>query len=73
MLTMKGLFWNSNGLRDQAKPRFLFDLTKEQLLDFITILETKNRISVYLSSLIFVLIRIFLGDGPHQMYDQEAS
>jgi exonuclease III len=39
---MKGLFWNSNGLRDQAKPRFLFDLTKEQQLDFIAILETKK-------------------------------
>jgi exonuclease III len=40
---MKGLFWNNNGLRDQAKPRFPFDLTKEQLLDFITILETKKQ------------------------------
>jgi exonuclease III len=39
---MKGIFWNSNGLRDQAKTRFLFDLTKEQQLDFIALLETKK-------------------------------
>lgn len=40
---MKGLFWNSNGLRDQAKPRFLFDLTRDHNLDFIEILETKRK------------------------------
>jgi exonuclease III len=40
---MKGVFWNSNGLRDQAKVRFLFDLTKEHQLDFIAILETKRK------------------------------
>jgi hypothetical protein len=38
---MKWVFWNSNDLRDQAKPRFLFDTTKEQL-DFIALLETKR-------------------------------
>jgi exonuclease III len=40
---MKGVFWNSNGLRDQAKFRFLFDSTKEHNLDFIAILETKRK------------------------------
>jgi hypothetical protein len=39
---MKGLFWNSNGLRDQAKPRFLFDSVIEYQLDFIALLETKQ-------------------------------
>jgi exonuclease III len=39
---MKGLFWNSNCLRDQAKPRFLFDSVKEYNLDFIAILESKR-------------------------------
>jgi exonuclease III len=39
---MKGLFWNSNGLRDHAKPQLLCDLTKEQELDFIAILEIKK-------------------------------
>jgi exonuclease III len=39
---MKGVFWNSNGLRDQVKPRFLFDSVKEHLLDFIALLETKR-------------------------------
>jgi hypothetical protein len=40
---MKGVFWNSNGLRDQAKFRFLFDSTKEHNLDFIAILDTKRK------------------------------
>jgi exonuclease III len=39
---MKGVFWNSNGLRVQAKFRFLCDSTKEHQLDFIAILETKR-------------------------------
>jgi exonuclease III len=37
---MKGIFWNSNGLRDQVKPRFLFDSVKEYMLDFLAVLET---------------------------------
>jgi exonuclease III len=40
---MRGVFWNNNGLRDQAKFRFLFDSTKEHQLDFIAILETKRK------------------------------
>jgi hypothetical protein len=39
---MKGLFWNSNGLGDQAKLRFLFDSMIEHQLDFIALLETKK-------------------------------
>jgi exonuclease III len=39
---MKGICWNSNGLRDQAKPRFLFEASKEHMLDFIALLETKR-------------------------------
>jgi hypothetical protein len=39
---MKWLFWNNNGLRDHAKPRFLFDSTTEYQLDFIAILESKR-------------------------------
>jgi hypothetical protein len=39
---MKGLFWSSNGLRDWAKFRFLFDSSKDQQLYFIAILETKR-------------------------------
>jgi hypothetical protein len=39
---MNGMFWNSNCLRDQVKPRFLFDSVKEQQLDFIAISESKR-------------------------------
>jgi hypothetical protein len=39
---MKGLFWNSNVLGDQAKPRFLFDSMIELQLDFIALLERKK-------------------------------
>jgi exonuclease III len=39
---VKGVFWNSNGLRNQAKFRFLCESSKEDLLDCIAILETKR-------------------------------
>jgi hypothetical protein len=39
---MKDVFWNSNGLRDLAKQRFLFEATREKHLDFIAILESKR-------------------------------
>jgi hypothetical protein len=38
---MKGLFWNSRGLRDLAKYNFLFDTSCEHHLDFVAILETR--------------------------------
>jgi exonuclease III len=38
-----GLFWNSNGLRDPAKLRFLFETTQQKHLDFIAILESKRK------------------------------
>ena len=36
---MKGIFWNSRGLADLAKRRFLAETTIEQKLDFIALLE----------------------------------
>ena len=39
---MKGLFWNSRGLRDLAKYKFLFDTSCDHQLDFIAILETRR-------------------------------
>jgi len=37
---MKGVFWNSRGLGDLAKHRFLSDLVKEEQISFITLSET---------------------------------
>ena len=37
---MKGIFWNSRGLRDLAKRRFLADAAREHMLDFVALLET---------------------------------
>ena len=37
---MKGLFWNSRGLADLAKRRFLVETMIEQHLDFIALMET---------------------------------
>jgi len=43
---MKGVFWNSKGLKDLAKIKFLADIAKEKSLDFIALLETgKNDFS----------------------------
>jgi exonuclease III len=40
---MKGIFWNSRGLRDLAKTKFLSNTTREQGLDFIALLETGKK------------------------------
>jgi hypothetical protein len=42
---MKGIFWNSRGLGDLAKFRFLSETSKEEKLDFIALLETGKMIS----------------------------
>ena len=39
---MKEIFWNSRGLADLAKRRFLVETTIEQPLDFIALLETRR-------------------------------
>jgi hypothetical protein len=40
---MRGIFWNSRGLSDLAKTRFLRDTSKEQNLAFIALLETGKK------------------------------
>jgi hypothetical protein len=40
---MKGIFWNSRGLSDLAKTKFLRDTSKEQNLAFIALLETRTK------------------------------
>ena len=37
---MKEVFWNSRGLGDLAKHRFLLDLVKEEQISFIALSET---------------------------------
>jgi hypothetical protein len=37
---MKGVFWNSRGLADLAKHRFLAELVKEEQINFIALSET---------------------------------
>lgn len=50
---MKGMFWNSRGLRDLAKIRFLAETTLHHSLDFIALMETgrDNFTSQFLNSL----------------------
>ena len=40
---MRGIFWNSRGLSDLAKTKFLTDTVKEKNLDFIALLETGKK------------------------------
>jgi hypothetical protein len=40
---MKGIFWNSRGLSDLAKTRFLRETSEEQDLAFIALLETGKK------------------------------
>ena len=42
---MKGIFWNSRGLADLAKRRFLADASIEHKLDFITLSEYSDQTS----------------------------
>ena len=37
---MKGVFWNSRGLKDLAKHRFLADLVMDEQINFIALSET---------------------------------
>ena len=50
---MRGIFWNSRGLRDLAKRRFLADASLEHHLDFIALSETgrSNFTSQFLATL----------------------
>ena len=50
---MKGIFWNSRGLADLAKRRFLSEATLEHKLDFIALMETgrDNFTSQFLNTL----------------------
>jgi hypothetical protein len=36
---MRGVFWDCNGFKDPKKHRFISDLTREQNLSFIALLE----------------------------------
>ena len=51
---MKGIFWNSRGLKDLAKRRFLAEASLEHRLDFIALSETgrDNFVPQFLSSLV---------------------
>lgn len=40
---MRGMFWNSRGLRDLAKSTFLYDTSLEYDLDFVALLETNRK------------------------------
>jgi hypothetical protein len=39
---MKELFWNSRGLHDLAKSRFISETTRDEKLDFICLQETER-------------------------------
>jgi exonuclease III len=45
---MKGIYWNTNGLRDPQKLKHISDLTKEHNLNFIALSETRR--SEFMSS-----------------------
>ena len=51
---MRGIFWNSRGLKDLAKRRFLAEAALEQRLDFVALSETgrDNFAPQFLSSLV---------------------
>ena len=42
-MKIKGLFWNSRGLSDLAKFKYISDAVKEYNLDFIAVMETGKK------------------------------
>jgi hypothetical protein len=69
---MKGIFWNSRGLRDLAKPRFLFDASNDHNLDFIALLETHRKGYSKAELSTFCGSRGFLGNGALLEADREV-
>ena len=40
---MKGIYWNSRGLLDLAKYRYILEAIREQNLDFVAVMETGKK------------------------------
>ena len=40
---MKGIYWNSRGLSDLAKYRYISEAIKEHNLDFVAVMETRKK------------------------------
>jgi len=40
---MKGIYWNSRGLSDLAKYRYISEAIREQNLDFVAVMETGKK------------------------------
>jgi hypothetical protein len=70
---MKGVFWNSRGLADLAKHRFLAELVKQGRLILLLSLKLVASPFPIMSSKIFVLDVIFFGMLWLPMVDQVAS
>jgi hypothetical protein len=70
---MKGVFWNSRGLGDLAKHRFLAELVKEEQINFIALSETGRDLFRIMFSKIFVGDMIFFGTPWHPTVGLGAS
>ena len=40
---MKGIYWNSRGLSDLAKYRYISEAIREQNLNFVAVMETRKK------------------------------
>jgi len=40
---MKGIYWNSRGLSDLAKYRYISEAIREQNLNFVAVMETEKK------------------------------
>ena len=40
---MKGIYWNSRGILDLAKYRYILEAIREQNLDFVAVMETGKK------------------------------
>ena len=70
---MKGIFWNSRGLKDLAKRRFLAEASLEHRLDFIALSKLVEIIFLPSFSVLYQEVSILIGTAFLREEDRVGS
>ena len=70
---MRGIFWNSRGLKDLAKRRFLAETALEQKLDFVALSETGRDNFAPSFSPLWLVVLISIGIASLREEDRVVS
>jgi len=69
---MKGIFWNSRGLSDLAKYKYISDTIKDHKLDFVAVMETGNKVCLDRILTVYMGARTSYGTVSPLEGDQEG-